>query len=1082
MTGDGSQLTNFVNKLLGTVKFKNDQVAKIMGYGDYQIGSVTILRVYYVEGLGHNLFSIGQFCDSNIKVAFHQHTCFIRNLKGVDLLTGSRGNNMYTLSLRDMMASSPIYLLSKASKTKSWLWHRRLSHLNFDNGTEFVNQTLREYYEKVGIPHEKFVARSPQQNGVVERCNHTQIAAARTMLIYAKALLFLWAKAVATAYFDELTAIAFEHSSLEPALHEMTPTTISSALVPNPPPSTPFIPPSRTDWDLLFQLLFDELLTPPPRFDHPAPEVIGPIADVVAPEPAASTSLLSSTTVDQDAPSLSNSQTTPNTQSPVISNDVEEDNDDLDVAHMNKIYSLEEGIDFKESFTPVARIEAIRIFIANAAHKNMMIFQMVVKTAFLNGEIKEDVYVSQPEGFVDQDNPSHLYKLKKALYGLKQAPRAWYDMLPDLTYAVCLCARYQEKPTEKHLNAVKQALDDALVALAYRLKIGKCNLRLISTLKSKEPTLQVVLDALKLTPFYNAFEITVDVPKIYMQEFWATNSIHHASLCFKMNGKSHMVNVEYFKDMLQICPKLPGQKFEDPLFEKKILSFIRDLGHTEEIKVLSDVNFNDMRQPWRSFVAIINKCLSAKVPKSRKKKLPTQGLETLSEIALSEAEQMKIATKRRKTQFHVSHASDSGVLKGNKFKPGVPDAPKYEDDDDEQTKSNNDGNEFVHPKFSTHDEEERFDPRSSSVSSGFISDMLNPNPDTGIDSILNLNTELTSLVDVPITTNVEIPPSYVTTLPLPPIPLIQPQQQTPVPTPAIVLSTTLQNLPTFGSLFKFKDRVKALEDDFSEFNQTYLFAEVVSSIPRIEKLVNEQLEVEVLARSYNEAKTSHAVAANLSEIKLKKILTDKIESNKSIHRSVQQKTLYKALIDAYETDKVILDTYGDIVTFKRRRDDKDDDEEPSARSNRRSKRRRAGKEPESSSVPKEKTSMSTGKSKKGSKSHQKSTGKSAQPPEEASQLPDWFQRPAKPPTPDHDCNKTLPAAHGPIQPRINNLARKEDTRDSFNKLMDTPLDFLAFVMNRLKVDTLTSELLAGPTFELMKGSCKSLVELEYFLE
>ncbi|GJZ20434.1 hypothetical protein Tco_0557024 [Tanacetum coccineum] len=121
MTEDRSQLTNFVIKSLGTVKFGNGHVAKILGYGDYQIGNVTMSRVYYVEGLGHNLFSVGQFCDSSLEVSFRQHTCFIRNLEGVDLLTGSRGNNLYTLSLGDMMASSPICLLSMASKTKSWL-------------------------------------------------------------------------------------------------------------------------------------------------------------------------------------------------------------------------------------------------------------------------------------------------------------------------------------------------------------------------------------------------------------------------------------------------------------------------------------------------------------------------------------------------------------------------------------------------------------------------------------------------------------------------------------------------------------------------------------------------------------------------------------------------------------------------------------------------------------------------------------------------------------------------------------------------------------------------------------------------
>ncbi|GJU67352.1 retrovirus-related pol polyprotein from transposon TNT 1-94 [Tanacetum coccineum] len=151
MTGYRSQLTNFVNKFLGTVKFGNDHVAKILGYGDYQIGNVTISRVYYVEGLGHNLFSVGQFCDSNLEVAFRQHTCFIHNLEGVDLLTGSRGNNLYIMSFGDMMASSPICLLSKASKTKSWLWYRRLSHLNFGA----INHLARHGLVR-GLPKLKF--------------------------------------------------------------------------------------------------------------------------------------------------------------------------------------------------------------------------------------------------------------------------------------------------------------------------------------------------------------------------------------------------------------------------------------------------------------------------------------------------------------------------------------------------------------------------------------------------------------------------------------------------------------------------------------------------------------------------------------------------------------------------------------------------------------------------------------------------------------------------------------------------------------------------------------------------------------
>ncbi|GJZ77922.1 hypothetical protein Tco_0642594 [Tanacetum coccineum] len=264
-----------------------------------------------------------------------------------------------------------------------------------------------------------------------------------------------------------------------------------------------------------------------------------------------------------------------------------------------------------------------------------------------------------------------------------------------------------------------------------------------------------------------------------------------------------------------------------------------------------------------------------------------------------------------------------------------------------------------------------------------------------------------------------------------------------------------------------------------------------------------------MTSSSTESKTSFAIATNLSELELKKILIEKMESNKSIHKSNEQKNLYKVLVEAYESDKLILDTYGDTVSFKRRRDDEDKDEEPSAGSNRGSKRRRARKEPESTSAPKEKTSKTTGKSTDGSKSQHKSAGESAhteepmhtdkdleepahqefdigateeQSDEETSQHPDWFQKPAKLPTPDRDWNKTLPAVHGPVQPWLSNLAREEGPRESFDELMDTPLDFSAFMMNRLKIDTLTPELLAGPTFELMKGTCKSLVELEYFFE
>nr|GEX10310.1 hypothetical protein [Tanacetum cinerariifolium]GEY41990.1 hypothetical protein [Tanacetum cinerariifolium] len=319
---DRTRLRNLVKKFIETVRFRNNHFGAIMGYGDYVIGDSVISSVYYVEGLGHNLFYVGQFCDSDLKVAFKKHTCFVRDLDGVDLIKGTRGTNLYTISVEDMMRSYPILLLPKASKNKSWLWHRRLNHLNFgtindlawkdlvrvlprlkfekdhlcsafqlgkskkyahkpktvntimevlhtlhmdlcgpvrvqsinakkyilviiddysrftwvkflrtkdetpeviiklikrlqvrlnktvrnirtENDTEFFNRHLMQYYESVGISHQKSVPRTPQQNGVVKRRNHTLVEATRTMLILSKALTFLWAEAIPTACYTQ---------------------------------------------------------------------------------------------------------------------------------------------------------------------------------------------------------------------------------------------------------------------------------------------------------------------------------------------------------------------------------------------------------------------------------------------------------------------------------------------------------------------------------------------------------------------------------------------------------------------------------------------------------------------------------------------------------------------------------------------------------------------------------------------------------------------------------------------------------------------------------------------------------------
>nr|GFA28088.1 hypothetical protein [Tanacetum cinerariifolium] len=224
MTRNLKLLINFVEKFLGTVKFGNDQIIPILGYGDLVQGAVTIKRVYYVEGLNPNLFSVSQFCDADLKVAFQKSTCYIRDLKGNDLLTSSRGTDLYSITLQDTTSPNPFCLMAKATSSQAWLWHRRLSHLNIDtinllskndimiglpklkfvkdhlcsSCIEFLNKTLHEYFASEGILHQTSVARTPEQNDVVKRQNRTLFEAARTMLSAAKVPLFFWAKAIAT--------------------------------------------------------------------------------------------------------------------------------------------------------------------------------------------------------------------------------------------------------------------------------------------------------------------------------------------------------------------------------------------------------------------------------------------------------------------------------------------------------------------------------------------------------------------------------------------------------------------------------------------------------------------------------------------------------------------------------------------------------------------------------------------------------------------------------------------------------------------------------------------------------------------
>ncbi|GKC93327.1 retrovirus-related pol polyprotein from transposon TNT 1-94 [Tanacetum coccineum] len=354
MTGNLQLLRNLVEKFMGTVHFENDHFAAITGYGDYVQVNLTIFHVYYVEGLGHNLFLVGQFCDGDLEVAFRSNTCYVQNLEGADLLTGSSDSNLYTISISEMTASSPV--------------SPKVSDNSISNPLDNENT-------------------SSSSSIMVEEDEAPQIVSS--------------------------SAEQVANKPNSPVLNEN-----ADKLLQEDDPSNMHEfhqkPRSSDKWTK----------------NHPIEQVIGdPIKPVTDAEV-----YMYALTVSTIEPK--------NIKEAMLDHSWIESMQDelnqfkrLDLWELNKSrlvakgYGQEEGIDFEDSFAPVVRLEAVRIFMAYAAHKNFPIYLMDVKTTFLNGLLKEEVFVRQLDGFVDPDFPNHVYHLNKALYGLKQAPKAWYDKL-----------------------------------------------------------------------------------------------------------------------------------------------------------------------------------------------------------------------------------------------------------------------------------------------------------------------------------------------------------------------------------------------------------------------------------------------------------------------------------------------------------------------------------------------------------------------------------------------------------------------------------------------------------------------------
>nr|GEX24741.1 hypothetical protein [Tanacetum cinerariifolium] len=517
MTRNIKLLINFVWKFFGTVRFGNDHIAAILGYGDFKWGNITITRVYFVEGLGHNLFLFGQFCDADLEVAFRRNTCFIRDLDGVDLLKGKSKrashppkpvpNSMQRLHLLHMDLCGPMRVARINGKRYVLVIVDDYSRYTWVYFLRTKDETLEEYFDSVGITHETSAVKTPQQNGVVEHRNRMLVKAARTILIFSHAPLFLWAEAIATACytqngsiihrrfnktpyeliqgrkpdisylyvfealcypkndredigklgakgdigffigysanfvayrvynrrikkiietmkvtFDELSAMAFKQNSSRPGLQSMTSGQISSELELTYAPLT-ITPqrPNERDLDILFEPLHNEYLGGRPA---EAPRAI-PVAPVIQNFQALTASIIIEPKTVKEA-----------LTDPTWIESIQEELHQFIRLDVWELVPSPDGIKpltlkwlFKNKHDEENTMEAIRIFLAYAAHKGFTVYQIDVKTAFLHASLKEDMHVCQPEGFIDADYPSHVYKLKKSLYGLKQAPRAWYDEL-----------------------------------------------------------------------------------------------------------------------------------------------------------------------------------------------------------------------------------------------------------------------------------------------------------------------------------------------------------------------------------------------------------------------------------------------------------------------------------------------------------------------------------------------------------------------------------------------------------------------------------------------------------------------------
>nr|GEU58089.1 integrase, catalytic region, zinc finger, CCHC-type, peptidase aspartic, catalytic [Tanacetum cinerariifolium] len=414
MMGNLKLLCNFVEKFLGTVHFGNDQFALILSYGDLVHGNVTINRVYYVEGLNHNLFSVGQFCDADLEVAFRKSTCFVRDLQGNDLLTGNRGSDLYTISLQESTSSTPLCLMAKATPTQAWLWHRRLSYLNFDH----INLLLKKDIV-IGLLKLKYVKD--------QLCSSCELSKAKRRSFMSKKRVaskngkskfsshgLMWSNADADVpsqqeldllfgpLYDEFLNAGYTSQDKQPS------TNIQSTSA----PSTPINVHAEENIDNQAeegeQLQDDEFTNP---FYHPLEQVCG------NPSRPVQTRRQLAAYLEMCIYAL-----TVSTAEPKNIKEAMADSAWIE-AMQEELYQFDRLQVWELVDKPFGKmVTRLKWLWKNKKDEDHTVIRNKVRLVAKG-------YAQEEDGFVDPDHPEKVYRLKKALYGLKQAPKAWYDEL-----------------------------------------------------------------------------------------------------------------------------------------------------------------------------------------------------------------------------------------------------------------------------------------------------------------------------------------------------------------------------------------------------------------------------------------------------------------------------------------------------------------------------------------------------------------------------------------------------------------------------------------------------------------------------